>query len=1056
MKVKILTLFMFVLGWCFSPLLAQTVSVKGVVTDESKIPLAGVSISIKNTSRGVSTDFDGNYEIKANPGDVLVFSSLGFTSQEKTVTGGGGKSLIINVLLKEETEQLEEVVVVGFGTQKKVNLTGAVTSVDAKTLESRPVTTVTEALQGVAPGLNISTSNSGGQLNTTKGINIRGAGTIGTGSTSGPLVLIDGMEGNMNALNPNDIENISILKDAAAASIYGSRAPFGVILITTKKGKAGKVSVNYSSSLRADSPIIRPKMVDSYTWALYFNDADVGGTQFREEKLQQIKDFQEGKRTEYMFRNSSNKWETWDVHDLLPVANTNWIDEHYKRASFSTEHNLSVNGGSEKVQYYLSANFLNRDGLFRYAPETFDRYTLTGKINAQINDKLKLGYSTRFVRQDYEAPSYLSNNGVFFHDIIRYWPIIPLKDPNGFYARESKVAYLQDGGRQKSQKDWLYTQLNASYKILDNWDLKAEFNYRTHSEFAHTDYLTAYAHDADGIQYPIHNQTSSVKEYAYKHNFFNPNIYSNYHLDLDNGHNFKFMVGFQSEILKDRNLGAEKQNIITPLNPTLNTSASSDKVTNGGYGHWSTTGFFGRINYDYKGRYLLEVNGRYDGTSRFLRDQRWNFFPSVSVGWNIAQESFWEPLQEKVSTLKLRGSWGELGNQNTQNWYPFYSAMGYHPNAGAWILGDKRPTTSSMPGLISTDLTWETVRSWNIGLDVTAFNNRFNFSFDYFNRETLNMVGPAPELPQTLGTAVPRTNNADMLSSGFELSLSWRDKIGEDFNYGVGVLLSDSRQKVLKYPNPSYALNNWYEGEIVGDIWGYTTIGIAKSQAEMDAHLEKVKQNQLGSNWSAGDIMYADLDGDGKISGGENTVKNSGDRRIIGNSSPRYNFGVNLDASYKGFDVKLFLQGVGKRDFSAGGSYFWGANGGKWQTVVFEEHLDYFRDDASHPFGLNMDSYYPRADWGSNRNKHTQTRYLQNAAYLRVKNLQFGYTIPQEYLSNTGISNLRIYVSGENIMTFTKLSKLYDPEMLGIGYGGEGMKTYPLSKTWSLGLSLTL
>lgn len=1047
------------LSFC-TMLSAQSLSVRGTVTDEGKVPLPGVSVMVKNTKRGVSTDFDGNYEIKVNKGEVLVFSSVGFATQEKPV--GGGNNQIINVLLKEDTQQLSEVVVVGFGTQKKVNLTGAVTSVDTKALEARPVTTATEALQGIAPGLNVLTSNAGGQLNTNKSFNIRGAGTIGDGSKSDPLVLIDGMEGDINALNPNDIENISILKDAAASSIYGSRAPFGVVLITTKKGKAGKVSINYTSSLRADSPLHRPKMVDSYSWALYFNDADVGGTQFRNEKLQQIKDFQEGKRTEYMFKNKSNKWEVWNEHDLLPVANTNWIEEHYKKASFSSEQNLSINGGSEKMQYYLSANYLNRDGLFRYAPENFDRYTLMGKINAQINDKLSIGYSTRFIRQEYQAPSYLTHNSVFYHDIIRYWPIVPVKDPNGFYVTESKISILQDGGRQKSEKDWLYTQLSATYKLLDNWDIKAELNYKTYTDFTHINNLTVYGYDADSKRYAVHNHTSSVKEYAYKENFINPNIYTNYFLDLDSGHNFKLTGGFQLEMLRNRDLEAQKQVVINESQPTLNTAGYNDRVNKGGHGHWATVGFFGRINYDYKGRYLLELNGRYDGTSRFLRDQRWNFFPSVSAGWNIAQEDFWEPLQEAVSTLKIRGSWGELGNQNTSNWYPFYPSIDYKPNDGKWILGEKKPNISSVPQLISTALTWETIRSWNVGLDITALRNRLTFTFDYFNRKTLNMVGPAPELPHTLGIAVPKTNNADMLSSGFELTLNWRDRIGEDFRYGIGVLLSDARQKVLRYPNPSYAIYTsdnkymWYEGRYDGDIWGYTTIGIAKTQEEMDAHLAKVNQNQLGSNWSAGDIMYADLDGDGKVSNGERTVNKPGDLSVIGNSTPRYNFGVNLDAAYKGFDVKIFLQGVAKRDFATGKSYFWGADGGKWQTVVFEEHLDYFRNDPNHPLGLNVDSYYPRADWGSGRNRHTQTRYLQNAAYLRVKNVQLGYTLPQEVLSKTGISNLRIYISGENILTFTKLSSLYDPEMLGIGYGDEGAKTYPLSKTWSVGLSLTL
>lgn len=1036
-------------------------TVTGKVTDDAGVPVPGASVLIKGTSKGTATDFDGNYTIQANDGDSLEFSSVGFSTETKKVAGGG-KSLVINVLLKEDVQQLDDVVVVGFGTQKKVNLTGAVSTVDSKALESRPVATVTEALQGVVAGLNIGTASTGGQLNASKNIDIRGTGTIGDGSASGPLVLIDGMEGNLNALNPDDIENISVLKDAAAASIYGSRAPFGVILITTKKGKAGRVSVNYSSNLRADSPIVRPKMVDSYTWALFFNDADVGGTQFSDEKLQQIKDFKEGRRSEYMFQNASGRWEIWDVGDWVPVANTNWIEEHWKKNSFSYEHNLSVNGGTEKTQYYLSANYLNRDGLFRYAPESFDRYTLMGKINTQLNDKLSIGYTTRFIRNNYDAPSYFSfNNGQFFHDIVRYWPIVPVKDPNGYYTDPSKVAHLQDGGRQKSEKDWLYMQLSAKYDILPNWDILAELNYRTYTAFDHVNNLAVYAYDVQRRPFTVHNQTTSVSEYAYKENFINPNIYSNYSLDLDSGHSFKLMAGFQSELLKNREFQAEKQDVITPNAPTLNTTGINDKVTKGGYGHWATAGFFGRINYNYKGRYLLELNGRYDGTSRFLRDQRWNFFPSVSAGWNIAQESFWEGLQDKVSTLKVRGSWGELGNQNTNNWYPFYSAMGYNPNSGNWILGERKPSVAVIPALISADLTWETIRSWNVGLDITALKNRLNFTFDYFQRTTLNMVGPAPELPQTLGIAVPKTNNADMISEGFEVNVSWRDKIGEDFSYGISLLLSDARQKVLKYPNPAKSIYDsqgrymWYEGRYAGDIWGYTTIGIAKTQAEMDAHLANVKQNRLGSNWSAGDIMYADLNGDGEVSGGTRRVGDSGDLTIIGNNTPRYNFGINLDAAYKGFDVRIFLQGVGKRDYATGGSYFWGASGGKWQTLVFEEHLDYFRDDANHPLGLNTDSYYPRADWSGGRNQHTQTRYLQNAAYLRVKNLQVGYTIPQAFLEKTGIANLRVYVSGENIFTWTKLNKLYDPEMLGIGYNDEGMKTYPLSKTWSIGLSLT-
>ena len=962
------------------------------------------------------------------------------------------------MVLKENTQQLSEVVVVGFGTQKKVNLTGSVSSVDSKAIESRPVATVTEALQGLVPGLNISTSGAGGQLDATKGFNIRGAGTIGAGSSSSPLVLIDGMEGNMNAINPNDIENISVLKDAAAASIYGSRAPFGVILITTKKGKSGKVTVHYSSNLRADSPIIRPKNADSYSWATYFNDADVGGTQFQDWKLQQIKDYQDGKIGQAMFKNSSGKWEAWDNHDLLPIANTDWLEEHYKKTYYSYEHNLSVSGGSDKSQYYLSTNYLNRDGLFKYAPENLDRYTLSGKVNTKINDKLSVGYNVRFIRQNYEAPSYLGHNAVFFHDIIRYWPIIPLKDPNGNFTRESKVPYLRDGGRKKSEKDWMYTQLSLNYNFTKNWDLHAEFNYRIYSEFYHQDNLTTYAKDAQNQPYIVDNETSSVYESGSKENFLNPNIYSNYHLNLESGHNFKFMAGFQSELLKSRALSGNKQNLINSSVPTLNT-ASGKETTNGGYNHWATAGFFGRVNYDYQGRYLLEINGRYDGTSRFLRDQRWSFFPSASLGWNVARESFWKKLGkfgEQVSEFKLRGSYGELGNQNTSNWYPFYQQMSVGTNNGNWLLKGDKTNTAYAPGLVASSLTWEKVASWNAGFDLTALKNRLKFTLELFSRKTYNMVGPAPELPPVLGTAPARINNTDMVSNGFEIVTSWKDKIGEDFSYGIKANLTDSRQKITKYPNKNNSLGTYREGQYLGEIWGYETEGIAKTDAEMTEWLRTHDQSALGNNWAAGDIMYRDLNGDGKINGGSGTSDNPGDRKVIGNTTPRYNFGVQVELKYKNVDFSMFWQGTGKRDLTFNGSpYFKGANQNVWQSAGFKEHLDYFRpENTDSPFGPNVNSYYPRPTMdGGGKNFATQTRWIQDASYVRLKNLQIGYTFPKDIMKTIGINNLRIYLSADNVCTFTKLSEIFDPEANG-GSWGEG-KLYPLSRVISTGLSVT-
>lgn len=488
--------------------------------------------------------------------------------------------------------------------------------------------------------------------------------------------------------------------------------------------------------------------------------------------------------------------------------------------------------------------------------------------------------------------------------------------------------------------------------------------------------------------------------------------------------------------------------------PTLNTALGTPS-TSGRYEHWATAGFFGRFNYSYKDRYLLEINGRYDGSSRFPRELRWNLFPSYSVGWNIANEDFF-PWKEQISMLKLRGSYGELGNQYTQNWYPFYSTMPVSSNSGNWLIGATRPNTAGAPGLIASTLTWERVTSWNIGADIQTFNNRLDLALEVYKRNTFDMIGPAPELPAILGTEVPRLNNAEMYSRGIELNVNWKDRIGE-VNYSVRAILSDDVQTVTKYPNPTGTLNNWYDGRRNGEIWGYTTIGIAKTQEEMDAHLANTTQS-FSSQWFAGDIMYEDRNGDGIVNAGGNTLSNPGDLKIIGYQLPRYNYSFDLNASYKGFDVRAFFQGVGKRDYMPNGPYFWGANGGMWQSAGFVENMDFFRDETSvmvqnGVLDINTDAYLPKPYFGNNKNQQTQTRYLQNAAYLRLKNAQIGYTLDPNTISKLGLSRVRVYVSGENLLTFTKMAKVFDPESVGLGGWNDG-KTYPFSTVYSFGLNI--
>ncbi|MGV3504930.1 MAG: TonB-dependent receptor [Adhaeribacter sp.] len=1037
------------------PRAVPPIEVKGKVVDENGGPMPGAVVLVKGTQNGASTDANGNFILQQVPDQaVLVISFLGYVKKEVKAAANLG-----TIALAPNPAQLEEVVVVGYGTQKKANLTGSVSTIDAATLDSRPVQNVGQALQGLIPGLNLQTAGLGGELNQNLSFNIRGTGTIGAGSNSGPLVLIDGMEGNMNSISPQDIESVTVLKDAAAASIYGSRAPFGVVLITTKKGKAGKTSVSYANNFRATSPIGLPQMMDSHTFARYWNEAaanDGEGPKFSQEVLDRIVKYQNGEIDYGTVPNTNgDRYQYYTGSN----GNTDWFKEQYKKSAFSHDHTISVNGGTEATQVYASAGLLDQDGLSRYGGDKFRRYNLTGKVSTSLNKKVRFDYTTRYIREDFTKATHQSD--LFYHNIARRWPTVPVRDPLGYFSDPSEIIQLQDGGRTNDQTDWLYQQGQLTLSPLKNWNITANANYRITNYNNHVDVLPAYSYDVAGNPFPVAvgwNAAgfSSVYEYMRKDNFFTTNIFSDYAFQVGNGHQFKVMGGFNSELNKYRTLGGSRSGLITADLPTINTATNDSRATEGQYQHWATAGFFSRINYNYKERYLLEVNARYDGTSRFIGDKRWNLFPSVSAGWNVANESFWA-WGEAISLFKLRGSYGELGNQNTANWYPFYSQMPVGVNNGSWLINGDRPNTAGAPGLVSSLLTWERVTSWNLGLDLGLLDNRLFLNADYFKRKTFDMVGPAPELPVALGTAVPQVNNADMESYGFELEAKWQDRIGQ-VGYGLRAVLADDQQRVTSYPNPTGSISTWYDGRKVGEIWGYTTAGMAKTQAEMDAHLEHTKQNSLATRWQAGDILYADLNGDGKIDGGSGVLGKTGDLSIIGNNAPRYRYSLDLTADWKGLDLRVFLQGVGKRDHMPNGPYFWGASGGMWQSAGFTDHMDFFRDENSEMVkagvaGVNADAYFPRPYFNTGKNQQTQTRYLQSAAYMRVKNLQLGYTLPQGLTAKAGVSRARIYLSGENLLTFTKLIGIFDPETVALSGWNDG-KTYPLAKVYSCGINI--
>jgi TonB-linked SusC/RagA family outer membrane protein len=1045
-------------------------TIKGSVIDAKGKVLAAVSVKVEHLNIGVYTNEDGQYTISGVPTESsLIFSHIGFAGQTIKI----GNSDVLNVVLVENNTVLNEVVVVGYGTQAKAKVTGAVTTIDSKVLESRPVTNASQALQGMAGGLNITQGGSlGGSLDNRPSINIRGIATIGQGSTGSPLVLIDGMEGDLNALNPQDIDNISVLKDAASSSIYGSRAPFGVILITTKRGKTDKVQVNYNNNFSWSRPTLLPKMADSYKFALFFNEGyrNSGSGNFLSPAIvQRIQDYQAGKIKTTNIPDPGNPT-LWATANTYGNANFDMYDAIYGGSAPAQEHAISASGGNGKTTYYLSGNFRNENGLLRIAKDNFKRFTSTVKISNQLSKWASIEYSGRFVREDFEKPSAMTSSARFSEFTMNQyftgwmsWPIVPLYDDNGkIYSvtKDGQGNMLINGGRMNTQNDWTYHQLKLTLEPLEGWRIFGNLNYRINDYFRHQDNQKLYGYNIAGDPLLMDGSTS-VQEESYRTNYFSPNIYSEYEKSWG-AHNFKIMGGFQSEENKSRNLSASRQGIIVPSLPTLATTSGTDingstvaPVVSGAYSDWATAGFFGRLNYDYKARYMVELNMRYDGTSRFRSDKQWKYFPSASVGWNVAREDFWENIEDYVNNLKFRGSYGELGNQNTSNFYPTYSTMPVGTANGTWLIGGTMPNTALAPGLISSALTWERVRTWNVGIDAGFLRNRLSASFDYFTRYTNDMVGPAVELPAILGTTVPPSNNTDLKTYGFEFDLKWQERLKNDLGYNIHLIFSDSQTKILEYPNPTGNLSTYRSGTMVGDIWGYETIGIAKSQAEMDAHLASLPkggQNAIGNTWKAGDIMYRDVNGDGKIDQGSLTTASHGDLIVIGNSTPRFSFGVDLGVDWRGFDVRAFFQGVGKREYFRGGSTFFGVSGQVWWSTAYAEHMDYFREDASGPMGQNLDSYYARPLFNTTKNQVSQTRFLQNASYVRLKNIQLGYTIPAGLTKKIKVQKWRLYVSGENLWTGTKMSKVFDPETVDGGYQGA---IYPLYKRISFGTSIT-
>ena len=781
----------------------------------------------------------------------------------------------------------------------------------------------------------------------------------------------------------------------------------------------------------------------------YQNDGG-SGHYFKSQVYQYAEDYFNGKYDSPVFFDTA-----YDTYKYGYCGNTDWWDELYK-TSFSQIYTANISGGNDRTTYYASVSMNDQGGILKAGDDKYNKYNANVNISSNITKWLNVSAKIAHTYTDELHPTggTTAMNSTAYSGLSSYSgmmkgdlsPLMPVKHPDGHYAGQGSytnpVAIMEQGGNAQYKQNDLWMTGAVKITPIKGLVINADYTWNFYGKSSNQHVQNFYDYTAvPGTEnyYPWTNPSSvTVTNNDDYYNAFN--AFAEYTFSLKEKHNFKVMVGYNQENKHKKYHYAGRKNLIDSSNPSLNL-AYGDMAMNGSETHWSVNGFFARINYDYKGKYLLELNGRYDGSSKFPHGDRYAFFPSASVAWRVSEEKFWEPIRGWFDNFKLRASYGSLGNQaldeSRYGNFPYLATYGINTKYGA-LLNGTRPVAVSVPGLVSASFTWETVNQIDFGFDASFFGGRLNTSFDWYRRNTKDMLTAGQALPAVLGTSVPQENAADMKTVGWEVSLEWNDRLSNGFGYHIKGVLSDYQASITKFSNPTKLLGTHYVGEKLNEIWGYVSNGLFQSDEDAKA----ADQSYLsGGSWGAGDVKYEDLNNDGKIDIGKNTLDDSGDRKIIGNSTPRYSYGITAGFDYKGFDFEMFWQGIGKRDYWLGGSQFWGYTD-EWCTPLTSS-LDYWTED-------NRDAYFPRLHhYGVNGGNHqVSTRYLQNAAYLRLKNVVLGYTIPRSITEKVKISRLRVFVQGENLLTFTPLIDSYDPETLN-------NMTYPINKKISVGLNLT-
>lgn len=1029
-------------------------AISGKVTDVNNEPLIGVSVTQKGSTNAVMTDIDGTYKINVTSTDAtLVFTFIGHRTQEVAVAN----KKIIDVVLVEDTKLLDEVVVVGFQSQKKVNLTGAVASVSSDALENRPVTNISQALQGVVPNLNVTISDgnpkSFASYNVRGGTSMNPSGDVLNGS---PLILVDGIEMenfNFSTINPNDIDNISVIKDASASAIYGARAAYGVILVTTKKGKAGRARVNYSFDMQWNHPASKPNFMDAYTaeYAQVMAGVYAGGaiSTLQEARLEGIKKYQQDRRPE-------NAW----IYTPGSTTSIEWVGDFdpyelmVKEWAPTQKHTVSVSGGTDVVRYYASFGYQDQEGFFKSRTDVLKRYNGMLNLDAQLTKRLNVGIKLSYNLTDYNEPLSYSYAGSPWSIITyqRKWhanqPMLTgSNDPIPNYPTNSIVSTYANSGRvQTTKRSVAAFTVSPEYQLFPELKLKADISYRPSTydvkdvspQFTYIDTgwtpVTASGTENDGY-------ISEIKESV---SLYTTNIYADFSKRLWNKHTISSIIGFNQELWERNQLNARNTGIVSIGAPSLGNTYGENKTVGEIDDHWAVRGAFGRVNYNYDDRYLVEFNGRYDGTSKFPKHKRFKFFPSVSGAWRISEESFMASTKGWLDNLKLRGSWGAIGNQNVDN-YLFYTTM-TTGKAGYIIDGSRPYQISNPPSLVDPNFTWETATTLNGGIDITALSNRLDLSFDIYTRETTDIIMAGATYPSILGASSPNQNSGKLRTNGWEFSLGWRDRLSCGLSYDVKFVISDYQSKVVSFGgNDQKALSTLYSGKKVGEIWGYVTDRILqKEDIENNIIIQYTdpngknlhRPNEYSGGYFPGDIMYKDINGDGKVDRGSNTLDDHGDLKVIGNETPRYQYGITANLSYKGFDMSFFFQGLGKRDVWISDNVWKGNLDGLGNWDVYNKSWTPERTDAK----------YPVYNSGRGHNWYTQTGYLFNGAYLKLKQVILGYTMPKTITEKLGLEKVRFTVSGYNLFKITDIPDVYDPDLLKVGY--------PQLKSFALGVQV--